>query len=264
MSVSSPQPHVLSCPGWPPLQALTGQTPDISFLLHISFWEPVYYGVNPNGPSSKFYSTSNERKSYWVGFSDNVGDKLTWKILTEDTNHLIFRSAITSGNNSTPNLHHELPSGERDLPNSNPISHEDSLDIPDQNFLWSQSECEDNSSLNHIPTHMATFTVDDLIGRSFLLPSGQDSHEKTKATVTKKIEELDQDSANRGEHIKFLLKLNIHEDVEQDITYNQHLDYLENDESQLMEDAYWSFKDIIAHRCPLPRKIHITRGATIM
>ena len=137
---------------------------------------------------------------------------------------------------------------ESNLPNSNPISHEDSPDIPDQNFLWSQTECEDNSSLHPNPTLMATFTVDDLNGKSFLLPSGQDSHEKTRATVTKKIEELDQDSANRGEHIKFLLNLNNQQDIEQVITYNQLLDYLEKNESQLMEDAYWSFKDIIAHQ----------------
>ena len=101
---------------------------------------------------------------------------------------------------------------------------------------------------------MATFTVDDLIGRSFLLPSGQDSHDKTRAAVTKKIEELDQDSAKRGKHIKFLLKLNNDEDVEQVITYNQLLDYLEKDESQLMEDAYWSIKDIIAHQGPLTKE----------
>ena len=189
--------------GLPPLQALTGQTPGISFLLHFSFWEPVYYRVNPNEPSSNFPSTSNERKGYWVGFSDIVGDKLTWKILTGDTNYLIFRSAVRSANNSTPNLHHELPSEESNLPNSNPISHEDSPDIPDQNFLWSQPECEDNSSLNPNPTPMATFTVDDLVARSFLLPSGQDYHEKIRATVTKRFEELDQDSANRGEHTNF-------------------------------------------------------------
>ena len=104
---------------------------------------------------------------------------------------------------------------------------------------------------NPNPTPMATFTVDDLIGRSFLLPSGQDSHNKTRATVTKKVEELDQDSASRGEHIKFVLKLNNQEDVEQVITYNQLLDYLEKDESQF----YWSFKeDIIAHQCPLTKE----------
>ena len=93
--------------GLPPLQALTGQTPDISFLLDFSFWEPVYYRVNPSEPSFNFPSTSNEKRGYWVGFSDNIGDKLTWKILTEDTNHLIFRSAVRSANNSTPNLHHD-------------------------------------------------------------------------------------------------------------------------------------------------------------
>ena len=127
--MSSPAPD-----GFPPLQALTGQTPDISFLLHFSFWEPVYYRVNPNAPFSNFPSTSNEKKGYWVGFSDNVGDKLTWKILTEDTNHLIFRLAFRSANSTTPNLHHELPSGESNPPNSNLTSHEDSPDIPEQNF----------------------------------------------------------------------------------------------------------------------------------
>ena len=250
--------------GLPPLQALTGQTPDINFLLHFSFWEPVYYRVNPNEPSSSFLSTSNERKSYWVGFSDNVGDKLTWKILTEDTSHLIFRSAVRSVNNTTPNLCHELPSGESNPSNSNPTSHEDSPDIPEQNLLWSQSECEDNSSLNPHPTPMATFTVDDLIGRSFLFPSGQDTQDKTRATVIKKIEDLDQDSANRGEHINFLLKFNNQEDVEQVITYYQLLDYLEKDESQLMEDAYGSSRASLHTRGLSPRKTHIIRGAPIM
>ena len=109
---------------------------------------------------------------------------------------------------------------------------------------------------------MPSFTVDDLIGRSFLLPSGQASHEKTRATVTKKIEELDQDSANKAEHIKFLLKLNNQEDVEQVITYNQLLNYLEKDESQLMEDAYWSFKDIIAHQGPLTKEDPHYKGSS--
>ena len=95
-----------------------------------------------------------------------------------------------------------------------------------------------------------------------MLPSDQDPHEKTRATVIKKTEELDQDSANRGEHIKFLLKLNNQEDVKQVITYNQLLDYLEKDESQLMEDAYWSFKDIIAHQGPLTKEDPHYKGSS--
>ena len=111
-------------------------------------------------PSSNFSSTSNEKKGYWVGFSDNVGDKLTWRILTEDTKHLILRSSVRSANNTTPHLHHELPSREINFPNSNPTSHNDSPEIPEQNFLWSQPECEDNSvnpnhdSPNGYPTVM--------------------------------------------------------------------------------------------------------------
>ena len=97
---------------------------------------------------------------------------------------------------------------------------------------------------------MALFTVGDLIGRSFLLPSGQDTQDKTRATVTKTIEELVQDSANRGEHINFLLTLDNQKDVEQVITYNQVLEHLEKDKSQLIEDAYWSFKGTVAHQRP--------------
>ena len=159
-----PQPRVLSCPGWP--HSPTGQTPEIRFLRHFSFWEPVYYRVNLNEPSSNVPSTSNEKKGYWVLFSDNVSDRLTWKILTEDTQHLIFRSAVRSANTTTPNRHHELPSRESNLPNSNPTSHEDSPDIPEQIFLWIQSERDDNSSLNPNCTPMAPFTVGDLIGRT--------------------------------------------------------------------------------------------------
>ena len=48
---------------------------------------------------------------------------------------LSVNRAVRSANNTTPNLHHKLPSGESNHPNSNPTSHEDSLDISEQNFL---------------------------------------------------------------------------------------------------------------------------------
>ena len=193
--------------GLPPLHALTGQTPDISFLLQFSFWEPVHHRVNPNEPSSNFPSISNERKGYWVVsltmLETNFPGKFSLRIpttLSSDlrsgvsiTSPLIFVMSCLQGRAIflTPTL-------------TLMKIHQTSL----TRILWNQSECEDNSSLNPNPTPMATFIVDDLIGRFLLLPSGQDSHKKTRATVTKKIEELDQDSANRGEHIKFLLKLN--------------------------------------------------------
>ena len=51
---------------------------------------------------------------------------------------LSVNGAVRSANNITPNRCHELPSGNSNPPNSHPTSHEDSPDIPEQNFLWSQ------------------------------------------------------------------------------------------------------------------------------
>ena len=82
--------------GLTPTQALTGQVTDISHLLHFSFWEPVYYKVDENEPDHRFPSQPNEKKGHWVGFANNKGDRLTWKILTDETNQIITRSAVRS------------------------------------------------------------------------------------------------------------------------------------------------------------------------
>ena len=77
-----------------PVQALEGTTPDISFMLHFSFYEPVYYRIDSSEPDLNFPSSSNEKKGSWVGFADNQGDHLTWRILTEDTQKIIIRSGV--------------------------------------------------------------------------------------------------------------------------------------------------------------------------
>ena len=46
--------------GLTPIQALTGQVPDISHFLHFSFWEPVYYKEDENEPDHRFPSQSND------------------------------------------------------------------------------------------------------------------------------------------------------------------------------------------------------------
>ena len=48
--------------GLTPLQALTGQVPDISHFLHFSFWEPIYYKVDENEPDHRFLSQSNKKE----------------------------------------------------------------------------------------------------------------------------------------------------------------------------------------------------------
>ena len=49
------------------VQALQGTTPDISFMLHTSFYEPVYYMIESSEPDFHLPSSSKEKKGYWVG-----------------------------------------------------------------------------------------------------------------------------------------------------------------------------------------------------
>ena len=94
-----------------PVQALQGTTPDISFMLHPSFYEPVYYRTDSSEPDFHFPSSSNEKKGYWVGFANNQGDHLTWSILTEDTHKIIICSGIQSALSTTTNQCLASPSG---------------------------------------------------------------------------------------------------------------------------------------------------------
>ena len=68
-----------------------GDTPDISAYLMFQFYEKVFcLDVESSFPSSK------ELPGYFVGVSQNVGDKLTFKILTDDTERIINRSVVRS------------------------------------------------------------------------------------------------------------------------------------------------------------------------
>ena len=77
-----------------------------------SFWEPVSYKVDENEPDHRFPLQSNENRGHWVGFADNKGDHLTWKILTDETQQIITRSAVRSANKTSPNLSIDPPKGE--------------------------------------------------------------------------------------------------------------------------------------------------------
>ena len=94
------------------LNHLASPTPDVSFMLHFSFYEPVYYRIDSSEPDLNFPSSSNEKKGYWVGFADNQGESFTWRILTEDTQKIIIHSGVRSALRTTTNQHLASPSGE--------------------------------------------------------------------------------------------------------------------------------------------------------
>ena len=77
--------------GWTtPLEKLTGQTPDISIMLQMSYRQPVFFKEH----ESSFPESPSERFGYFVGFSTSVGHNNTFKILTADTKQILYRSRV--------------------------------------------------------------------------------------------------------------------------------------------------------------------------
>ena len=208
-----------------PIQALQGTTPDVSFMIRFSFYEPVYHRIDSSEPDLNFPSSSNEKKGYWVGFADNQGDSLTWRILTEDTHKIIIRSGVCSALRTTTNQRLASPSREgTTLPfpipypqqstNSLPLDPLDASTPNFEQFVKSQSgEDEDN------PIPMANIDIPTLLGRSFLLPP-EDNGERHMA----KIIDID-DHGQPLEDIKFKLKINT-DQAEEIMSYNQLMDYI--------------------------------------
>ena len=75
-----------------PLQVLTGVTQDLSTLLRFSWCEKVHCRED----ETSFPSETAEASGCFVGFADNVGHMLTFAILTDDTNKIIYRSEVRS------------------------------------------------------------------------------------------------------------------------------------------------------------------------
>ena len=234
-----------------PIQALEGTTPDTSFLLLFPFYEPVYYRIDSSEPDLNFPSSSNEKKGYWVGFADNQGDSLTWRILTEDTQKIIIRSGVRSALRTTTNQCLASPSGEgTTLPfpipypqpskNSLPLEPLDASTPNFEQFVKSQSgEDEDN------PILMANIDIPNLLGRSFLLPP-EDNGERHMA----KIIEID-DHGQTLEDINVKLKIS-KDQAEEIMSYNQLMDYIQKGtDAEEDPDSLFKFRDIVAHQGPL-------------
>ena len=246
--------HHLASPtlqGIYPGQALQGTTPDISFMLHSSFYESVYYRIDSSEPDFNFPSSSNDNKGYWAGFAANQGDSLTWRTLTEDTQRIIICSGIQSALRTTTNQRLASPSGEgTTLPFPIPYPQQSKNSLPldpfaestanFEQFVNSQSgEDEDN------PIPMANIDIPNLPGRSFLLPP-EDNGEHHMA----KIIDID-DYGQPLEDIKFKLKIN-KDQAEEIMSYNQLMDYIQKGtDGEEDPDSLFKFRDIVSHQGPL-------------
>ena len=170
-----------------PHQHLHGQTPTISAALCFQFYKPVYYSDTDSCPAPV------EKKGRSVGFTPNIGDILTFQILTDDTHHIIYHSAVHSAFiKQEKNLHLEFSEGEDD-------PHKPVKQVL---HTW------DTESDEYKAPIFSPLKPDDLIGCTFLTTLTQDG-QCFHAHIIHHIEEID--NTTDKVHTKFFVHKSVDE-----------------------------------------------------
>jgi hypothetical protein len=114
-----------------------------------------------------------------------------------------------------------------------------------QDTLHDPTEPSTENSENKTPITIST--VDDLVGRSFLMEPDEDG-QRFRATIVEKIQDFDHKLENNSERIKFLCTMNEGQ-REEIISYNQVMEALDKENDGVL----WKYKRIVSHQGPLPR-----------
>ena len=211
------------------MQVLTGEMPDIS-PIQFFFWEPVYY----HDPTAPFPSESTEKKGRFVGVAENVGDSLTFKILTDDTNQIIYRSTVRSAlNQDERNLRlDELKFSDPSEPVADILSAV-ALDKGEQE-----------------PGRIPTISPDDIIGCTYLTDPTEDE-QRFRARIVRQIQDHEDDVNEQPDKKRFLVSIN-DDQAEEVVSYNEILDHIEKEASNDDDgNQLWKFKSITGHAGPL-------------
>ena len=177
-------------------------------------------------------------------------------VLDAVTLKIIYRSALRPRTPKDPNNrlvdaggeedhhHHEtptkhptpVPNGEKSAPSDTPT-------------VYIKSRHDDGpTSSKPLPG----FNPDDLVGRTILLPPG-DNGERQRAKVTRKVvEDIEQADGERVQNLSFILGIG-NGKLEEIISYNQLVDHLEaaaNDDNEISDDLF-KFRALIGHQGPL-------------
>ena len=227
-----------SLDGKTPLHVALGSKPDISCLLTYHWWQPVYYLDDDGG----FPSESREKRGRWVGVAENIGDTLTYYILTDDTQQVIARSVLRPVTNKDKNLRADNPShidGELDSPDSSDIDLSHNSDSP--SFQLQSFTQESGQPVMVLPR----FSPEELMKRTFIYPT--DDGQKLRAKIIQKINDAD---ADNHQNIKFLCQVG-DEGAEEIIAYTEICQLIEEQDRADATDKLHTYQKIVDHHGPL-------------
>jgi hypothetical protein len=225
-------------------ECLKGSTPDISMIYRFRFYDSIYYKRDESEGGKEFPSSSDELKGRFVGFSENVGHQMTYKILTDDNLKVIHRSRIKLAE-LDPNLRLDEPTGTETPPDPDiqPTEHH-----PGGNHVVDDITPDEDIIRGRPGEHtsMAIIDANDIIGRSYLQEPEEDGT-RHRLKIIAKLDEHDANIANDPTMIRFRAT-NDQETYEEIVTYRQILDKLDHEDG--VEDE-WHFKSINDHQGPL-------------
>ena len=99
------------------------------------------------------------------------------------------------------------------------------------------------------PPPMSIINLDDLLGRTFLLPMDENG-ERKRATISEHVKDLCQQQVSREDQLRFKLKI-VGDQLDDLISYNQLMEYLEDKtDTGPLDDGFYRFKCIKDHKGP--------------
>ena len=244
--------------GMTPIEKAHGYKPDISALLNYRWYQKVIYLEHDE---RSFPSKSRELSGRWMGVNPDVGDVLTYYIMTDDTRQIISRSVIRSAlDENNVNIRAEIgtiPSaGGED--GENPREEDSS-----KAHLTTGAEIKQTSlpaAFDPAEVKLPKFSPQELLGLSFL--KEQEDGTMIRAKVTKKIDDLD---AKNHKNIKMLIEVG-EDGYEELLSYTELSDIIEEQHEDEFKnpERHWVFKDILEHIGPLKPSDPQYNGSTWM
>jgi hypothetical protein len=213
-----------------PLTCLKGITVDISVLLRFHFWQPVYFKLS----ESSFPSESKEALGHVVGISEHCGHAPTYKVLSSESDVIIYHSLLRPATTDDNNVHACMSGGESSIP-TGPIKDKSNMDESKPASTPTEKAEAD------IPPPLI-FNSEDLIGCSSLM-NEQEDRQKFRGQIVELTEDHESRVEDNPTRIKFRVSVN-NDKAEEIITYNKMLEHVTKDDDS---DIRWKFKRIIPH-----------------
>ena len=209
-----------------------------SSLLY-TFYQPDFYATH----DQYFPSDSEDRAGFWVGFAEHCGDSLTHMVLDAVTNKIIYRSALRPRTPKDPNIRELLMLKGRKIISLTKTP----LKIKPQCQMWRSQlhqtlllSISNQAKMMVQPQASLCQESNNLVGRNFLLPPGENG-DRLRAKVTRKVvEDIEQADGERVQKIIFILGIG-NGKLEEIISYNQLVDHLEaaaNDANEISDDLF--------------------------